>query len=119
MTVEEILAAARRQTGLTEIGDPAILEGLEILLQAYEEEAEFTERGSAMAHGALDAREPAALAIADAVWRAELDGLAERAEMLDALPPRTHMRLLWKAIKVAAMAEGALPLPRRADAKAP
>lgn len=45
MTVEDIIAAASAKTGLTDIGDPAILEGLGILLKAYEEEARFTERG--------------------------------------------------------------------------
>ena len=53
MTVIEVVEAARQQTGLTDIGDPAILEGLEVLLNAYEKEADFTERGSAMAHGAV------------------------------------------------------------------
>jgi len=62
-----------------------------------------------MAHSALDFREPAALAIADAVFRDELGGLAARAPALDALPSRPAVRLLWKAIQVAAIAEGALP----------
>jgi len=67
-----------------------------------------------MAHGALDFREPAALAIAGAVCRGELDGLADRAPALDALPARPGLRLLWKAIDVAAAAEAALPAaPRR------
>ncbi len=62
-----------------------------------------------MAHSALDFREPAALAIADAVFRGEVDGLPGRAAALDALPPRPAIRLLWKAIEVAAIAEGSLP----------
>jgi proline iminopeptidase len=62
-----------------------------------------------MAHSALDFREPAALAIAAAVFRDELDGLAARAPALDALPPRPAIRLLWKAIEMAAIAEGSLP----------
>jgi pimeloyl-ACP methyl ester carboxylesterase len=62
-----------------------------------------------MAHSALDFREPAALAIAGAVSRGELDGLAAQAPALDALSPRPAVRLLWKAIEVAAIAEGALP----------
>jgi hypothetical protein len=53
MTVEEIIAAASKQTGLSDIGDPAALEGLERLLKAYAEEARFTERGSQMAHADL------------------------------------------------------------------
>ncbi len=65
-----------------------------------------------MAHSALDFREPAALAVAGAVCRGELDGLAAQAPALDALPPRPSIRLLWKAIEVAAIAEGALPAVR-------
>lgn len=65
-----------------------------------------------MAHSALDFREPAALAVAGAVCRGELDGLAAQAPALDALPPRLSIRLLWKAIEVAAIAEGALPAVR-------
>ena len=53
MTVEEIIAAASAQTGLTEIGDPAVLDGLQRLLTAYAEEAPFSERGAQMAHGDL------------------------------------------------------------------
>ncbi|MEB3981159.1 alpha/beta fold hydrolase [Mycobacterium sp. 663a-19] len=62
-----------------------------------------------MAHSALDFREPAALAIAGAAFRGELDGLAAQAPALDEMPPRATVRLLWKAIEVAAIAEGALP----------
>ena len=63
-----------------------------------------------MAHSALDFREPAALAIAGAVCRGEIDKLAGRAigagRAARRVPP---MRLLWKAVEVAAIAEGALP----------
>jgi pimeloyl-ACP methyl ester carboxylesterase len=62
-----------------------------------------------MAHSALDFREPAALAIAGAVCRGELDGLVVRGPALDVLPARPPVRLLWKAIEVAAIAECALP----------
>ena len=62
-----------------------------------------------MAHSALDFREPAALAIAGAVCRGELRELAHQTPTLDALAPRVALRLLWKAIDVAATAEGALP----------
>jgi pimeloyl-ACP methyl ester carboxylesterase len=62
-----------------------------------------------MAHSALDFREPAALAIAGAVCRGEFDGLAARAPALDALPARPPVRLLWKAIEVAAIGERAVP----------
>ena len=53
MTVDEILSAAQAQSGLTDIGDPAILEGLGILLDAYEKEAGFTEAGMQRATGVL------------------------------------------------------------------
>lgn len=53
MTVEEIIAAASAQTGLTEFGDPVVLDGLQRLLDGYANEARFTERGAAMAHGDL------------------------------------------------------------------
>ncbi|HEY1442819.1 MAG TPA: alpha/beta fold hydrolase [Mycobacterium sp.] len=68
-----------------------------------------------MAHSALDFREAAALAIAGAVARGEGDGLADQTRALDGLPPRPALRLFWKAIDVAAAAEGALPavVPRR------
>jgi len=62
-----------------------------------------------MAHSAIDFREPAALAIASAVWHGELDGLADQATALDAFPARPAVRLLWKAIDVAAAAEAVLP----------
>jgi ABC-type taurine transport system substrate-binding protein len=65
--------------------------------------------GLSVAHSALDFREPAALSIAAAVCRGDLDGLAAQAPALDALPPRPSVRLLWKAIQVAAIAEGTLP----------
>jgi pimeloyl-ACP methyl ester carboxylesterase len=64
-----------------------------------------------MAHSALDFREPAALAIAQAAFRDEFDGLAAQAPALDELPPRPEVRLLWKAIELAAVVEGALPAP--------
>ncbi|WP_322859168.1 alpha/beta hydrolase [Mycobacterium europaeum] len=66
-----------------------------------------------MAHSALDFREPAAIEIARAVCRGQLGGLAAKAPALDALPPRPELRLLWKAIAVAARVEGALPIPAR------
>lgn len=53
MTVDDILEAASRQTGLSDIGDPAIFEGLARLLEAYASEARFTERGFQMAHADL------------------------------------------------------------------
>ncbi|OBI93491.1 alpha/beta hydrolase [Mycobacterium sp. 1245805.9] len=65
-----------------------------------------------MAHSALDFREPAALAVAGAVFRDEFEGLAAQAPALDELPPRPSVRLLWKAIELAVIAEGALPALR-------
>ncbi|OBA70612.1 alpha/beta hydrolase [Mycobacterium sp. 1554424.7] len=62
-----------------------------------------------MAHSALDFREAAALAVAGAVCRGEFEGLIAQAPALDALPPRPSVRLVWKAIELAAIAEGALP----------
>lgn len=53
MTVDEVIAAARQQTGLSDFGDPSVLEGLEKLLESYAREAKFTERGSQMAHDDL------------------------------------------------------------------
>jgi proline iminopeptidase len=64
-----------------------------------------------MAHSALDFREPAALAIAVAVWRGELDSLATQASTLDEIPARPAVRLLWKAFDAAAIAERVLPAP--------
>lgn len=61
------------------------------------------------AHSAVDFREPAALTIAAAVCRGETDKLAGRGWALDTLPARPAVRLLWKAVGVAAIAEGALP----------
>jgi pimeloyl-ACP methyl ester carboxylesterase len=62
-----------------------------------------------MAHSALDFREAAALAVAGAVSRGEGAGLAGQTRALDGLPPRPALRLFWKAVDVAAAAEGAVP----------
>lgn len=62
-----------------------------------------------MAHSAIDSRERAALEIAAAVCRGDIDGLADRAQSLDSLPPRLNLRLLWKAIEVAVTIESSLP----------
>ncbi len=53
MTAEDIIAAACAKTGLSDYGDPAILDGLKRLLEAYAKEAKFTEFGTQMAHGDL------------------------------------------------------------------
>lgn len=66
-----------------------------------------------MAHSALDTREHAALAIAGAVCREELDGLVDRGPALNALPVRPVLRLLKMVAIVAAAIERALPGPPR------
>lgn len=48
-----VVAAARERTGLTDFGDPSILEGLDVLCRAYENEAGFSERGKAIAENEL------------------------------------------------------------------
>ena len=48
MDVQTIIANARAATGLEDIGDPAALEGLEVLVKASNEEARLSERGAAM-----------------------------------------------------------------------
>ncbi|MCB2076651.1 MAG: sulfotransferase [Novosphingobium sp.] len=53
MTVDDVIAAASEKTGLSDIGDPFALDGLQRLLDAYASEARFTERGSQMAHADL------------------------------------------------------------------
>lgn len=53
MTIDDVISAAHAQTGLSELGDPSALEGLERLLKAYAQEARFTERGAQMAHADL------------------------------------------------------------------
>ncbi len=47
MDANAMLAAAREQTGLTDLGDDRILEGLTILVDAMNGEAKLTERGDA------------------------------------------------------------------------
>jgi hypothetical protein len=53
MQVQDIIAAATAKTGLTNIGDPAVLDGMQRLLDAYATEARFTPRGLQMAHDDL------------------------------------------------------------------
>jgi hypothetical protein len=48
MEVETIIANARAATGLEDLGDPAQLEGLPVLVKASKEEARLSERGAAM-----------------------------------------------------------------------
>jgi hypothetical protein len=53
--VETIIANAQAATGLTDIGDPAALEGLEVLVKASNEEAELSERGAPMWEASITA----------------------------------------------------------------
>lgn len=45
MNAHEVIAAARERTGLHDMGDPSIFEGLSVLLKSYEAEANFTPAG--------------------------------------------------------------------------
>jgi pimeloyl-ACP methyl ester carboxylesterase len=63
-----------------------------------------------MGHSALETRERAALTIASAVCRDELEKLADQAPMLDALPVRPVMQLVKTAVGLAAAMEGGLPV---------
>ncbi len=53
MTVDDVIRAASVETGLSDIGDPAVLDGLQRLLDGYEREASFTPQGGQMAHAEL------------------------------------------------------------------
>ncbi len=48
MDVQTIIANAKAATGLEDVGDPFALEGLEVLVQASNEEARLSTRGAAM-----------------------------------------------------------------------
>ncbi|MCE7795315.1 sulfotransferase [Sphingobium sufflavum] len=47
MDANAMLAAAREQTGLSDLGDDRILEGLHVLVDSLDREAKLTERGAA------------------------------------------------------------------------
>ncbi|MDB5726090.1 MAG: sulfotransferase domain protein [Novosphingobium sp.] len=53
MDAKEIVAAARSETGLTDYGDEAIIEGLTTLTEALDSEAKLTERGKAIVERTL------------------------------------------------------------------
>lgn len=76
MNVDDIIAAASARTGLTEIGDRSVLEGLERLLQAYETEAGFSEQGLQRAYGDLVNYMSSRMQIED--WLAKHPELLER-----------------------------------------
>lgn len=77
MTVDEVLAAARARSGLDDIGDPAILDGLERLLSAYATEARFTPHGAQMAHEEL---------VTNLVVRMKVEDWLQRHPELEAAP---------------------------------
>lgn len=60
-------------------------------------------------HSALDTREPAALAVIQAVWSGEPAALEGLGPSLDSLPGRRALRVGLSAIAAAAVVEGVLP----------
>ena len=75
MTVEEIITEATARTGLTEIGDDSMLDGLARLIDAYQSEAKLTVQGLAMKRETL---------IANMAIRMQVeDWLARHPELLD------------------------------------
>lgn len=78
MQVDQIIAAARTETGLSDIGDPAIMEGLQHLVDALNAEARLTPAGAER-------------------WRAQITGfLANRLRVEDYLAK--HPSLLRRPI---------------------
>jgi hypothetical protein len=65
MRVEELLAAATEQTGLTDFGDDSFREGLERLLRSLEEEASLSEFGAAVLPLLIDGKLTSRLQIED------------------------------------------------------
>jgi Sulfotransferase family len=53
MQVQEIIAAARRNTGLEDLGDQSVLEGLQVLVEASSSEARLSEVGAQRWQGNL------------------------------------------------------------------
>ena len=76
MTTDEIIAAARATTGLHDFGDPAILEGLGILLRSFVEDAKFTARDSQLAHAEVVTQMGLRMKVED--WLARHPELLER-----------------------------------------
>jgi hypothetical protein len=76
MTVEEIIAAATERTGLTEIGDKSVLEGLRRLIQAYQTEARLTPQGLEMKRETLVSAMAIRMQVED--WLARHPELLER-----------------------------------------
>lgn len=79
MNVGDIVGKARAATGLSDLGDPAVLEGLEVLVAASNEEAQLSEVGAQR-------------------WEASLVGhLANRLRIVDYL--KQHPELLERPIE--------------------
>lgn len=76
MTVEEIIAEATARTGLAEIGDTSVLDGLARLISAYETEARLTPQGLAMKRETLIANMAIRMQVED--WLARHPGLLDR-----------------------------------------
>ena len=76
MTVEEIIAAATARTGLTQIGDLSVLDGLARLIEAYQSEARLTPQGMAMKRETLVAQMAIRMRVED--WLARHPELLER-----------------------------------------
>ncbi len=67
-TVADLHASATKVTGLDDFGDDAYLEGLEVLLDSYEREAELTPLGNSITRASLRGALVARL-LAEAAWR--------------------------------------------------
>lgn len=55
LNIDELLAAARQQTGLSDFGDNSFQEGLSVLLKALNEEANLTETGQGRVGASIQA----------------------------------------------------------------
>lgn len=76
MTVEEIIAAATERTGLSQIGDESVLEGLRRLIEAYQTEARLTPQGLEMKRETLVSAMAIRMQVED--WLARHPELLER-----------------------------------------
>jgi hypothetical protein len=76
MTVEEIIAEATARTGLTEIGDRSVLDGLARLIESYQSEARLTVQGMAMKRETLIANMAIRMQVED--WLTRHPDLLER-----------------------------------------
>ncbi|KPH62571.1 sulfotransferase [Novosphingobium sp. ST904] len=76
MKVEDIIAAASAETGLNDFGDEAVLSGLAILLEDYQNEAALTEAGRQRSIGSLVSALAGRMKVED--WLARHPELLER-----------------------------------------